>query len=184
MAQQEILGNGSYSEHGFYEGDDATLRFGKEYAEATAAVINGGKPEITQAILESMKADLVDFFNAQQRAQGDAYTAPSANTLVHNADAYTDLYGLTPEQRTELLRYAQANINHFMPITYAYTGLIDMEAKDYIVGRADKGTRGYTPQPGFGHFPKLTEAQAAADGENEREGLNKREALLIVYSTM
>lgn len=53
-----------------------------------------------------------------------------------------------------------------------------------IVGRADEGTRGYTPLKELGTFPNIDAARAAGDKLNDIIGLDKRDAALIAASTM
>lgn len=65
---------------------------------------------------------------------------------------------------------------------YAYTAIV--KSTGYTIGRADYGTRGYTPFPKAGSFKTWKEAQDAAKAMNETRGMTEREALEIVMDTM
>ncbi len=56
--------------------------------------------------------------------------------------------------------------------------------RDYGIGRADKGTFGYTPCPQFGRFGSYEAAVAKAKELNEEMGLDEAEALKLVLGTM
>jgi hypothetical protein len=68
-------------------------------------------------------------------------------------------------------------------VRHAFTALLNEEGL-YIIGRADEGVGGYTPQYRFGVYPSYDEAKARADEENARLGLSKEEATTIVLSTL
>lgn len=53
-----------------------------------------------------------------------------------------------------------------------------------IVGRADEGTRGYSPLPALGVFETFEEAQKKADELNRVLGLDEKAATLVVVGTM
>lgn len=65
---------------------------------------------------------------------------------------------------------------------WAYTGIVDKTG--FSIGRADEGTRGYTPVPSEGRFESYEAAQKHADKLNEARGMSAREGLLIALSTM
>lgn len=64
----------------------------------------------------------------------------------------------------------------------AYTAIVDQNG--YTIGRADEGTRGYTPVPKEGKFPSYKAAQEHAKRMNEAAGIDATEAILIVLGTM
>ena len=64
--------------------------------------------------------------------------------------------------------------------TYAYTAVV--EESGYRVGRADKGIYGYTPMGR--KFDSYKAAKEMADQLNSEIGLTKRDALIIVMSSM
>jgi len=64
----------------------------------------------------------------------------------------------------------------------AYTAIV--EKGWYSIGRADEGTRGYTPQPHLGKFDTYDAAEDAANVINEKAGYTKLEACRIVIRTM
>lgn len=66
---------------------------------------------------------------------------------------------------------------------FAYTAVVEAGNPHYIIGRADFGTRGYTPMRHH-HFKTYEEAQKFATEVNEREGLTPIEAAIIVAETM
>ena len=65
---------------------------------------------------------------------------------------------------------------------YAYTAIVD--GTGYSIGRADRGTKGYTPCPQYGMFPGYGEAMSKAKELNEAVGLAQVEAFGIVAGTM
>jgi hypothetical protein len=67
---------------------------------------------------------------------------------------------------------------------YAYTAVVDHAHRGYTIGRADAGTRGYTPMWHMGNFPTYADAMAKADELNAQLGLSKLDALKIVAGTM
>jgi hypothetical protein len=78
--------------------------------------------------------------------------------------------GLSHEQETELV------------MKHAFSAIVDENG--YSIGRADEGTRGYTPQPDFGAFPSWDAAKAKADELNKEFGLSEQEVARIVLGTM
>jgi len=67
-------------------------------------------------------------------------------------------------------------------VNYAYTAVIN--DGQFQIGRADAGTKGYTPCTHFGNFKSYKEAFDKADELNALEGTNKMDAAAIVASTM
>jgi hypothetical protein len=68
---------------------------------------------------------------------------------------------------------------------YAYAAIIGDREGAYSIGRADRGIKGYTPQPQRGTYPTYDEASVAAEEINATElGLEPYEAFKIVASTM
>jgi hypothetical protein len=65
---------------------------------------------------------------------------------------------------------------------HAYTAIVKVGG--YIIGRADEGTSGYTPEPQFGNFVAYDKAKTKAEKLNSELGLTSEEALLIVLGTM
>ncbi len=65
---------------------------------------------------------------------------------------------------------------------WAYTGVVAEQG--YIIGRADRNVKGYTPVPAQGTFPSYDAAQERADKLNEARGMPRVEALKIVFTTM
>lgn len=65
---------------------------------------------------------------------------------------------------------------------YAYTAVVDQEG--YGIGRADEGTRGYTPCPQYGRFETYDLAQARAAELNAEAGVDAAEAFRLVAETM
>jgi len=65
---------------------------------------------------------------------------------------------------------------------YAYTAVV--VPTGFQIGRADYGTRGYTPFPKAGSFRSYDEAKARAKELNAGLGLTEREAFEIVMDTM
>lgn len=64
---------------------------------------------------------------------------------------------------------------------YAYAPIV--ERTGYTLGRADEGTKGYTPVPGA-RFGSYEAARKEADERNAKLGLSKREAAAIILGTM
>jgi len=64
---------------------------------------------------------------------------------------------------------------------FAYTAIVT--SSGYTLGRADYGTKGYSPVKGRS-FKTWDEAKAAAKEMNDKEGISEREALEIVFNTM
>ena len=67
-------------------------------------------------------------------------------------------------------------------MTYAYTAIID--ADGYSIGRADVGTKGYTPVPTEGNFDTYEAATDRANAMNLEMGLEPKDAIEIVMGTM
>jgi hypothetical protein len=65
---------------------------------------------------------------------------------------------------------------------HAYTAIVRVGG--YVIGRADEGTPGYTPEPSFGTFTDYQKAKDRADKLNRALGLTEAEAMLIVLDTM
>lgn len=65
---------------------------------------------------------------------------------------------------------------------FAYTAIVDQSG--YSIGRADEGTRGYTPLPAEGRFPCYEDAKKRAEEMNIAMGLDPKDAVLIVLGTM
>jgi hypothetical protein len=65
-------------------------------------------------------------------------------------------------------------------VRFAYTAIV--EEAGYSVGRADENIPGYTPM--CRKFDTYQAAKVMADGLNADLGLSKRDALVIVMSTM
>lgn len=59
-----------------------------------------------------------------------------------------------------------------------------MHREYWIIGRADEYQRGYTPISEKGLFDTREEAQKLADEMNKEVGVTKKEALLIVATSM
>jgi hypothetical protein len=69
-----------------------------------------------------------------------------------------------------------------IPPSYAFTAVV-VEGGS-IIGKADKGTKGYTPHRHYGIWPKHSDAQTFADKLNAQLGHTKKSAFEIVASTM
>lgn len=54
----------------------------------------------------------------------------------------------------------------------------------FIIGRADYGTKGYTPIAPDKGYKTWGDAQKAAKAMNDKEGISQQEALEIVFNTM
>ena len=67
-------------------------------------------------------------------------------------------------------------------VRFAYTAVIG--PKSFLIGRADEDQTGHTPQPRFGAFPTLEDAQKRADLLNANNGLDKKTAYAIVTSSI
>lgn len=65
-------------------------------------------------------------------------------------------------------------------VDFAYTAIV--EESSYTVGRADENISGYTPMGR--KFDSYKAAKDMADSLNADLGLSKRDALIIVASTM
>lgn len=66
---------------------------------------------------------------------------------------------------------------------FAYTAVIT--EKGWIVGRAEEGTRGYTPMPDVGTFTDEREARISAGKMNQDIGwTNEGDAQMMVLTTM
>lgn len=65
---------------------------------------------------------------------------------------------------------------------FAFVAVVRPEGM--IVGRADEGTRGYTPLPDLGTFKTDKECNALVAELNRRAGLDDRTAALIAVGTM
>lgn len=68
---------------------------------------------------------------------------------------------------------------------HAFTAVIG--SKDYFpygIGRANKGKKGYTPQPQHGWFSTYAEAEDKASELNKKLGLTVKEAWELVAGTM
>jgi hypothetical protein len=68
------------------------------------------------------------------------------------------------------------------PFLFAFTAVVD--SRGYLVGRADVGTKGYTPVLREGFFPTYHAAKARAEELNKLMGIPNDEADRIVTSTM
>lgn len=67
-------------------------------------------------------------------------------------------------------------------VRFAYTAVIGR--KSFLIARADEDQAGHTPQPRFGAFPTLEEAQKRADILNADISLDKKTAYAIVTSSI
>jgi hypothetical protein len=65
---------------------------------------------------------------------------------------------------------------------YAFTTVVDESG--YSIGRADEGTKGYTPQPQFGKQSSWDAAQQKAAELNKDLGLAEEDVAKIVLGTM
>lgn len=66
----------------------------------------------------------------------------------------------------------------------AYAPVLDRERQGFAMGIAVRGEKGYHPFTRSPSFSTYDEARAACDVENERLGLTREEAALVVASTM
>lgn len=67
-------------------------------------------------------------------------------------------------------------------VRFAYSTIMTRDG--YIIGRADEDQPGYTPQDAFGTFTALDSAKSRAKRLNEDLGLDEKEALRIVISSL
>lgn len=65
---------------------------------------------------------------------------------------------------------------------FAFTAVVRQDG--IMIGRADEGTRGYTPMGECGAFETEGDARKVAADLNQRAGLDERTAALIVVGTM
>jgi hypothetical protein len=66
----------------------------------------------------------------------------------------------------------------------AFTAVISGTGKGFGIGRADLGTKGYTPCPTYGTFQTFEAASEYAEKLNGDKGLKDDDAVKIILSTM
>ena len=66
----------------------------------------------------------------------------------------------------------------------AFTPVIDRAGRGWAIGRADEYQSGFTPIPEKGTFRTMQAAQKVADDMNKEIGITKKEALIIVATSM
>ncbi len=67
-------------------------------------------------------------------------------------------------------------------MNYAFTAIITSDS--YSIGRADVGTKGYTPIPSEGTYETYDEATDRANVMNAKLGMEPKDAIEIVLGTM
>ncbi len=139
-------------------------------------------PDVTEAEGESDGYEIDDILEPEELAAEPLF--PNAEVLKAE-DPYDQLricehcHKATPKVRVPCM------VCGYGPDgkpAFAFTAVVEQHG--IVIGRADKGTKGYTLCPKEGTYSTYEKAQARADEMNAEYGIDKQEAIKTVLGTM